>query len=148
MNYISYARSKIGQKEIPGKGNNPYIQSCLYQVGMKTSQDDKDAWCGAFMYDVMLRSNNPNMPRFPASARAWLNYGTELSEPEFGCLVIYSRPVIGLDGKLILDDGKHGHVHLYMFGLDGEICGLGGNQRNSVCLDFYKVKRVLGYRKP
>jgi uncharacterized protein (TIGR02594 family) len=149
--HMAYARTRIGQHEAIGEKENPYIASCFRLVNMHNAHDSIDPWCGAFMADCM-HSSGYDFPKNAASARSWLNYGKPLDKPEFGCITIYSRPTMTSEG-MIYDDGIHAHVNFYLFELEPpnsliEICGLGGNQQNTVGLNFYFRSRVLGYRWP
>ncbi len=147
-NYLSYARSRIGQREIPGQGSNPYISHCLTKVGC--APDDSIAWCSAFVNDCMDSVGIKGTGK--ANARSWLDWGRPIEFPVFGCVAIYWRPMIlkhPFGGVPILgNDGIHAHVGFWLFELDDEDCNLGGNQNNSVDLEFHKKDKLLGYRLP
>lgn len=91
------------------------------------------AWCASFMSCVLSNSGckSPNTAR----AKDFLNYGEVLTEPRYGCIVVYDR------------EGG-GHVNFFLRESGGLIYGLGGNQNNCVCVKAYKKSDVLGYRWP
>jgi uncharacterized protein (TIGR02594 family) len=141
LEWMRYARTKIGQHEVLGDKDNPYIVSCLAKVGI-TKAHDETPWCSAFVNDCLLSTGYKATRK--ANARSWIDYDRSGRPPYpsllpvFGCVVIYSRP----------PDPSHGHVNFFLWELDDEICGLGGNQGNEVSIAFYPKSRVLGYRWP
>ncbi len=146
-NYLSYARSRIGQREIPGQRSNPYISHCLTKVGC--APDDSIAWCSAFVNDCMDSVGIKGTGK--ANARSWLDWGSHIEFPVFGCVAIYWRPVMLFHNGLstgLGNDNIHAHVSFWLFDLGDEDCNLGGNQNNSVDLEFHLKNRLLGYRLP
>ena len=71
-----------------------------------------------------------------ASAKAWLEWGTKLTGPALGCVVVFER------------EGG-GHVG-FVYGRDtkGRLLVLSGNVGDAVCIAPFPLNRVLGYRWP
>jgi len=128
----------VGVKEVPGKGDNPFILGML-RLDSEWPQHDEVPWCSAFMNFVawMLR-----LPRSKSLlARSWLDVGLPVANPIPGWdVVIFWRGY--------KDDGRTGHVGFYA-GTDesGNILVLGGNQGNMVSIAPYDRTKVLGYRR-
>lgn len=141
--WLIEAEKHIGQREVPGPGSSAWIRS-LWQ-GLKGGQwfwdaigkgdDSKLPWCGAFVAYCMQATSNPYATKY-ASAKAWLDWGIELSGPAVGAVVVFSR------------DGG-GHVG-FVTGRDtlGRLTVLGGNQGNAVSIAPFDHARVVGYRWP
>lgn len=70
------------------------------------------------------------------SARSWLEWGTELSEPVYGCVVVFRRNGGGHVGFVV---GQKSN---------GDLMVLGGNQGDAVCISAFPRSRVAGYRWP
>jgi uncharacterized protein (TIGR02594 family) len=136
--WLVKARSYIGQKEFPGKPNNPLI--VRWWRALKVSWiEDSVPWCGAFVGGVLAESGLP-VAKGGASARAWLKYGVTIDRPAVGAIVVFWR------GS---KNGASGHVG-FVVGKDkwGHLMVLGGNQGDAVNIKPFGVDRVLGYRWP
>lgn len=90
-------------------------------------------WCGGFMSYILEQAGYKSMRT--ASALDYLNYGIPISEPKYGCIIIYQR-------------AGGGHVHFYEASNSLTYLGIGGNQNNSVCELNYLKARALGFRWP
>jgi len=100
-------------------------------------------WCAAFVNAVLEESGivSNNDHKYPLTARAFLDWGQEVSSPQQGDLVIFPRG----------NQGWQGHVGFY---LDTVVMNdivyyriLGGNQDNSVSIDLYPEDKALGIRR-
>lgn len=140
--WIAHAYTHIGQKEVPGPGVNAWIKSLWGSLkggewfwGQYGNDDSKLPWCGAFVAKCMQDSGF-KIPERYASAKAWLEWGSPLSEPAVGAVVVFTR------------DGG-GHVG-FVVGADqrGRLMVLGGNQGDAVSIAPFELSRVAGYRWP
>lgn len=132
--YLTYARSLIGIREIKGHKHNPVILSWLVKLNAWW-HDDETPWCGVFVA-ACLTKYNYKIPKLYMRARAWLDYGVEISTPCVGCLVIFKRGAGGHVGFVVARDNAQ------------NLLVLGGNQGNEVNIRAFSPSRVLGYRLP
>lgn len=91
--------------------------------------------CGAFVAHCLQNCHMEYAQRY-ASARAWLEWGTTLTGPAVGAVVVFAR-----------EGGGHvGFVH----GRDtkGRLLVCGGNQGDAVTIAPFDLARVAGYRWP
>lgn len=147
--WISEAKKCLGQKEVAGPGFNAWIKNqWLSLPGGKwfwesTGSDDSLlAWCGMACAGIFQRCGI-QIPKRYASARAWLEWGTKLSGPVAGAVVVFERgPKMGHVG-IIGGRNQNGDLMVY-----------GGNQGDEFKLAPFSDKlvadggRVLGYRWP
>lgn len=132
--WILEAEKHIGTKEVPGKGNNPVIVGWLKQLKAWWS-DDATPWCGTYVAHCFAMLNIA-LPKHWYRAKDWLNWGTVLDAPKFGCVVIFNRDGGGHVGFLVGQDHR------------GNLMILGGNQGDSVNIKPFAMARVAGYRWP
>lgn len=133
--WLAFAKSKLGLKEIVGSKHNPEIVDWVKELG-GAWRDDETPWCGVFVAKS-LKVGNRNVPKSFAWAKAYLNYGTRLKSPCYGCVGVMGRA------------GGGGHV-TFVIGKTkaGELVCLGGNQGNAVSIVKYPVSRFLGFVFP
>jgi uncharacterized protein (TIGR02594 family) len=62
------------------------------------------AWCASFVTYCLKKAGISNLPKNPASAVSWKNWGTKLAQPAYGA-------IIGFDWK---NDGTIDHVGFYV----------------------------------
>lgn len=132
--WLVAARKMIGQREIKGVNHNPLIVSwwkAIKRGGIKT---DEVPWCAAFV-GAMLESVGLMSSRFE-SAKSYLTWGTKLSAPEVGCIVVFQRDGGGHVGFVVGKDAN------------GNLLVLGGNQGDAVNIKAFTRDRVVGYRWP
>lgn len=135
--WLSFARRYIGQKEVPGKQNNPWIVSIWKYLGLPY-HDDETAWCKAFASYCLQHCDIATPPG--ASARSMQSWGVKLDKPVPGCIVVFWRG----SPKSYL-----GHVgFVTRVTADGHLIVLGGNQRDQVCEEAFSKDRVVSYRWP
>jgi uncharacterized protein (TIGR02594 family) len=132
--WLARARAFIGLREVPGVATAPVIARWLVQL-KAWWKDDETPWCGTFVAAVLEAEGFPKPPHW-YRARAWLNFGTALTHPAVGALVIFERKGGGHVGFLVGQDER------------GRLMVLGGNQGNSVNVAPFERSRVLGYRWP
>lgn len=135
--WIAAARRYVGTKEVPGSGNNPIIVR-WWQAIRSSIRDDLTPWCAGFVGGVLEEAGIVSSRS--AAARSYLKWGTALSKPAYGCVVVFWR------GS---PSGWSGHVG-FVVGKDqrGNLMVLGGNQGDMVSIKPFGAERVLGYRWP
>lgn len=101
-------------------------------------------WCAAFINMILLENDLPtseSVSEYPLMARSFLLWGTKVTKPEKGDIVVFKR---GADWQ--------GHVGLYV-GTTTDQNGkeyynvLGGNQNDKISIEPYAVSRVLSIRR-
>lgn len=131
--WVTRGRSYIGLREIPGPEHSTVIAGWLSKLNAWWL-DDETPWCGTFVA-AMLEGHSV-LPKHWYRARAWLDWGFGLDDPDLGCVVVFER-------------GAGGHVG-FVVGRDlaNNLLVLGGNQGNRVSIAAFPRFRVLGYRWP
>ena len=146
LKWVAEARKYISAIEIKGVKHNPIILE-LWASAFKAKnqavpavfKNDETPWCGGFVAGVLAKSGLAHhIPNGFAMARSWLNAGTKLNNPAYGCVVVFWR------GN---PKGASGHVG-FVVGRDsrGNLMVLGGNQSDQVSIAPFDKGRVLGYR--
>lgn len=136
MTHMEIALREYGVKEI-NPGENPRIVKYSTDIGNTwVTSDDQVKWCSEFgnwcLKQAGIQGTNSG------AARSFLTWGTPLTEPEFGCIV------------LIGDAGVVNHFTFYVSEVQGDptkFYGLGGNQNDSVNITTFSKSRVISYRK-
>jgi len=125
--WVTAARSKIGEKEIPGSKNNPWIVSNWQRLGAKWFNDDETPWCGNFVAWALDAAGRPYPKEFPRAA-SFKNYGTACAA-QVGAIGVKAR--VGGNHVFIIV-GQTPDKMYYK--------ALGGNQGNAVnIMDIKKV---------
>ena len=132
--WIKEARRFIGEREIKGPKHNPLIVQWWKDIKRGGIRDDETPWCAAFT-GAMLEHVGIRSTRFE-SAKSYLDWGIELKEPAYGCVVVFTRTGGGHVGFVVGRDEK------------GNLLVLGGNQGDAVSVAAFSVSRVSGYRWP
>jgi uncharacterized protein (TIGR02594 family) len=128
-----------GLTEIPGPKSNATIMDWAKALGGWIAgfyQNDDTPWCGLFMahcFGVTLPGEP--LPANPLGALQWNKFGTSLTTPVLGAVLVFERP-------------GGGHVGLYVGEDDDNYIVLGGNQSNTVKLSLVEKKRCVGIRWP
>lgn len=102
----------------------------------------RNAWCGDFVQTCLaLTLPLEPMPTQPYLARAWLEFGRDITAegPRMGAILVFWR------GSR---DGWKGHVGFYNGEDDKNFSVLGGNQGNRVSIARLSKDRLLGIRWP
>lgn len=94
------------------------------------------AWCAGFVNAIEKQCSRPGTGKL--TARSYLKYGTPVSEPKLGDIVVFKRG----------NSSWQGHVGYYISQDINGILVLGGNQSNKVCYKYYPKDSLLGYRRP
>lgn len=133
--WLTIARGEIGVHERAGAEDNPRVLEYLRTVD-DDRHGDEEAWCSAFL-EWVFRQDGQTGPCSKA-ARGWLHWGTSLSAPRVGCVVVLSRPPATWTG----------HVGLYLSQHPTQFTLLSGNSANAVRIARYDKSRLLDYRWP
>ena len=88
--WVTFGRSKIGEREIPGPKHNSWIVSAWKRLGAGWFTDDETPWCGNFVAQCM-EAAGLTWPKDFARAKAWADYGTPLSIPAVGAIGVKLR---------------------------------------------------------
>lgn len=132
--YLRLAREAIGLQEVVGQDHNAEILQYWRDIKRGGIKDDETPWCSAFV-GAMLERAGIRSTRFE-SAKSYLTYGTEIKQPAYGCIVVFSRAGGGHVGFVVGQDAQ------------GNLLVLGGNQGNEVSIKAFPKARVTGYRIP
>jgi len=132
--WVRVAYSEIGQTAFAGRFENPRIVEYFRSV-VRSDQlrDDASDWASAFV-EWSLNSAGIKGPKslWPL---AWKNWGREIAHPEPGCVVMFAFSSVQHVAFYLEDDGDYIKV-------------LGGDQNNSVSIERYPKRAVVGYRMP
>ncbi len=135
--WLTEARKYIGTREVPGAKNNPVIISwAVYLGGWFKSfyTQDSIAWCGLFIGYLMKLCGFPP-PSTLLSAAGWASWGSRLSTPSLGAIMVFTRP-------------GGAHVALYMGERKDAYRVIGGNQGDAVSEMWIKKDRLTAIRWP
>lgn len=124
---MNLALAEVGTKEILGPGDNPRILD--YQRTTNNVSHDEIPWCSSFVNWVLFHNDYEGTNN--ALAISWKNWGMELSDPIYGCLVVFEH-----------------HVGFFVKKAPMFINVLGGNQQNQVGKSWFKTQAVISYRYP
>lgn len=134
LSWINQARKYIGEQEIKGSKHNPLILQWWKDIKRGGIKDDETPWCAAYV-GAMLENVGIRSTRFE-SAKSYLEWGTNLSSPAYGCIVVFTRTGGGHVGFVV---GQKAN---------GDLLVLGGNQGDAVNIRAFSQDRVSGYRWP
>ena len=138
--WLTYARTELGTKEVPGDGDNPRIIKYWNDAGLANVADGQDEvpWCAAFVGAMLARANQHGSGK--ANARSYEAWGRKLSSPVLGCVVILSRPPTVWQG----------HVGFYLSTDKAKrlVRIIGGNQSDSVSIADFSIDRLVALRWP
>lgn len=132
--WMAIARQYIGVEEIPGPRTNGTISRWLQKLKAWWS-DDETPWCGLFVGACIEAAGLP-LPTYWMRAKAWAEWGSRLSAPVPGCIVVFERKGGGHVGFVVGRDSA------------GRLMVLGGNQGNKVSIAAFSLDRVLAYVWP
>src|SRR5262249_9705707 len=107
-------RAITGVKEVPGAADSPIIMSWKAKIARafpdltsytQLYAHDAVTWWGLCMADVMAESGIRPVNGF-LSARKWSSFGTRLTKPITGCVMVFSRVGGGHVSLLEKMDGR------------------------------------------
>lgn len=102
-------------------------------------------WCAAFVNAVLKEngySTSASVHDHPLLARSFTYYGTKVSEPRQGDIVVLKRGTESWQGHVgfyLRTEVKDGVPHYVL---------ISGNDRNSVTINSFPVSRVVAVRRP
>lgn len=131
--WMQIASAELGVKEKPGAADNPRVIEYHSLTTLKATEDSVP-WCSSFVSWCLEKSGVQSTKS--AWARSYLNWGVELKEPKYGCIVVFTRGASSGHVAFFVDKSSHG------------VKVLGGNQSDEVNYSYYSQSRVLGYRWP
>ncbi len=94
------------------------------------------AWCAGFVNAIEKKCGRKGTGKL--NARSYLKYGTPVTTPKLGDIVVFKRG----------NSSWEGHVGYFMLEDSNGILVLGGNQSNKVCYKYYPEASLLGFRRP
>lgn len=133
--WMFIAEHEIGVTEIFGKEHNQQIINYHQTTTLKATTDEVP-WCASYVCWCLEQAGI--MSTKSAAARSYINWGKELQNPVYGCVVIFSRG----------NSPTSGHVGFFIDEEGDFISVLGGNQSNMVKISKYNKDKLLGYRWP
>lgn len=136
--WMKYARSQIGVREVVGAKHSPTIMGWIKSLGAKklgiNVTDDETPWCGTFAAQVMTQAGL-DTPPIAVRASSWGHWGRKLVAPRYGCILVFTRSGGGHVGFYVGEDKDCYHV-------------LGGNQGNAVSITRIAKNRLSEMRWP
>ncbi|WP_119309626.1 TIGR02594 family protein [Cohaesibacter haloalkalitolerans] len=137
--WLQVGRSYLGLREYKGNRHNPKILEWWVKIRMPFT-DDETPWCAGFVGGVLEECGIRSTRSAGARSYLWQNWGTRLSGPAVGAVVVFWR------GS---KTGANGHVG-FVVGRDqhGNLMVLGGNQGDAVTIRPFSMDRVLSYHYP
>lgn len=155
--FINPAHQTLGRMEAAQlKEQNPKINKYFEGVKTDPAYDKKGrsfeiastyesagygkitAWCAAFVNWCLSQASVPHLGY--ATAKSWLEFGTPVAHPVYGCLTII-KPSLSTGSTT-------GHVAFFVEFRGSNVVLLGGNQGDAVSEVAFKESTVLGYRWP
>jgi uncharacterized protein (TIGR02594 family) len=133
--WLTYARTKIGEREIAGPRHNPWIVRGLAKLKAWWS-DDETPWCGFFVAHCMEEVGIP-FPKHWYRAKGWVEYGSRLRSTH-----------VAPGAILVFDRAGGGHVGFYVGESLRYFYVLGGNQGNKVSIVPIAKERCVAIRWP
>jgi uncharacterized protein (TIGR02594 family) len=132
-NILQQARKYIGQHEVSGSQDNPFIRDCFRHTTLG-AQHDEVAWCAAFMCRILeelgLKSTRS------AAAVSYASFGNHAPLAP-GSIVVFRWA-----------SGDH-HVTLVDHVVSDQIVACcGGNQNNRVQVSNYERRFIMAVRLP
>lgn len=124
--HLGHALSLYGTLERAGDADNPVIIEWAAEIGGQVAaiyQHDAMPWCGLFM-GICAKRAGYTIPTLCIRALDWREFGSAVTEPALGDVLVFVR--VG-----------GGHVGIYVGEDDDSFHVLGGNQGDAV-----KIARV------
>jgi uncharacterized protein (TIGR02594 family) len=137
MPYLDWVRSHIGEHEIEGSQDNPFIMS-LYKYANYPQEHDETPWCAVLVCAAL--ELNGYKDSNSAAASSYAKYG-ESCELKQGAIVVIKHSTGSLAG--------HYHVTFCDGVIDKDyFWGLGGNQSNAITRAKYPRSDIYAVRAP
>lgn len=131
--HLAVAFGELGQMEIPGPLANKRILEYFGTLDSHISSDEI-AWCAAAVSWVLKQVDIQGTGT--AQAQSYLGWGTIITEPRLGCVVIAHR---GIEKWM-------GHVGFFLDKTKMGVFVLGGNQSDRFGVTLIPHGDIMGYR--
>lgn len=132
--WLELALADVGVKEIPGPSSSPaVVRYFVDSVGVKHA--DAVPWCAAAVGAWLARAGIK--PSGSLMARSYEKWGVKLKTPRPGAIAIWAR------GR-----PPSGHVNIVAEVIGGIVMCVGGNQKDAVNVQRYRVSEAVGFRWP
>lgn len=139
---LALAERFVGQREIPGPVDNPWVVAFSSTID-GSAPDDETPWCSTFVNGICWMLGLPRSNS--RAARSWLKVGRPVTlaaaVPDF-TVVILQRGAGKQPGPEVLN--APGHVGFLVRKSGDTIWLLGGNQGDAVTIAPFRAERVLG----
>lgn len=135
--FLELAEREIGvhQSHQPSRSEKRILEYDSYTTLKATS--DKNPWCSSFVCFITEKAGLKSTRS--AAARSWCDWGKEAPEPyPAGSIVILKRG----------NNPEQGHVAFLKEWKKDLVLLLGGNQKESVCMLWFKASNVISVRVP
>ena len=130
-----FNKKHLAEREFEGKLYCLTVPSSVMIIRCRNGVIIPIGNCGTFVAHC-LHAADRSIPKHWYRAKDYLNYGTFLKKPAYGCIAVKSR--VG-----------GGHVFFVIGELeDGSLVGLGGNQNNKVSIARFSRDSIVGYVWP
>jgi uncharacterized protein (TIGR02594 family) len=129
---------KLNTHEIPGPKSNPEILKLAEIAGVQDIyKNDDTAWCAVAQTAICILANKdvPFTGYGRLRAVSFLKFGTPVSDPVLGDILVFTRTGGGHVGMYIGEDEECYHV-------------VGGNQLNQYNITRILKSRLSGARRP
>lgn len=134
MPWFTAAKKDVGQKEILGSKDNPFIVECFKYTTYHATHDEVP-WCAAYICMRLEKAGYKSTKS--AAAASYDKYGTDVSL-RVGAIVTIKHA----------DGGRHVTMCYDVQGTKDSFLALGGNQGNSVKVSSYPKAHIVGIRWP
>lgn len=140
------AVAEIGVKEILGKDSNNNRILEYHSTTTLGAKTDEVPWCSSFVNWVIKQSGFEGTNN--ALARSWATWGSAISTPRKGDIVVIKRKNKDSDTRTGSATGYH--VGFYIISNSAVISILGGNQDNQVKKSNFMLRSydIIAYRRP
>lgn len=133
--WFSKAKSYVGEKELTGNNDGPFVADCFKAIGSSLRQDK---WCAAFVGRCLIETGCKST-RSPAAFSYTSDFVGKKCDAKPGAVVVIEH-----------QNGNH-HVAFFDHWIDDHYYALlGGNQDNSVCVKMYdnRVDKIISCHWP
>ncbi len=146
--WVDVAAAELGvhERSKPGQHNKRILE--YHACTSLRATTDEVPWCSSFVNWVMKQAGHKGTSS--ALAASWLNWGTSLSNPRIGAIVVIKRK-----GKLrdaATGSGTGNHVGFYISSTPTHMRLLGGNQSGGLAVSYSNFAlaayETRGYRWP
>jgi uncharacterized protein (TIGR02594 family) len=142
--WLDIARAELGVHEFgrPGAHNDRILE--YHATTTLGSRTDETPWCSSFVNWVVIQSGRRGTN--DARAKSWLDWGTPVSTPVPGAVVVIKKKTAGFTNATGSASGYH--VGFFVSETPTHVRILGGNQADRVKYSDFPLHKydVKGYR--